>query len=138
MKLGSLLQDKRVLWGGAGLAVAAGLFALYRRSQGGAGGAGDDTEAPRSSSSGQLGGVFPNTDGTNSATWMSQYSESIQRQLAEYQATLQETIDALGQAPPPAGPVTPRTPVPRRTVMWTPPTPSTPAVPAPTGTRRRW
>lgn len=100
MNLAKLIKDKRVIIGGVAIAALLGVYTLYNRTKGGAGVGGDDGESSSSAGSpGQLGGSFPDTTGSNVASWFGQYSESVQRQLDQYRKEQLDAIAALGNVP---------------------------------------
>jgi outer membrane biosynthesis protein TonB len=111
MDVRGLLKDKRVLIGGA-VAVAAGAFVLFKRKH--------DTgsyDSNATESSGRSGGVVSpatmDTTGTDIASWLGNYSGSLQNILTEYGKNLTDALGGLQQIP--AGsesPVIP-TPVPK-------------------------
>lgn len=95
----ALLHDKRVLWGGVAAAAAAGGYALWRRR--GSAGGGSSATSTDASSIAPGGGYagFPNTTGSDIATWAGNYSDALQRQLdsslGAYVGQLQDSISAL-------------------------------------------
>jgi len=118
VNLGQLIKNKKVVYGGIGLAVVLGLYTLYSRTKGGAGVGEDATSS--GGSAGQLNGTFPDTTGSNVASWFGQYSESVQRQLDEYLKQQQDYLESLGQlptSPAPSGSTSPGNRFPR----WDPP-----------------
>lgn len=137
-----LLRNKPALYG-LGAAAALGGFVLYRRMQSGE----TDTGAADESGDGSIGAPgYLNTTGTDVASWLGNYSASLQNQLTEYQRSLQDALDALGNVPTsPVQPVPqwPRQtgkplppgrrsqPRPRRRTPWPIPTPQKPSP-------RRW
>lgn len=103
MNLQALLRDRRVLWGGAAAAAAAGAFVLWRRRQTtGSTTPSGDTGTPAANAGGSVAG-FPDTTGTNIATWLGQYGESLQAQLDEYQREVRDAIAALQTVPTSGG-----------------------------------
>lgn len=99
MKIGQLIKDKRVIYGGLGVAVVLGLVTLYARTKNGAGVAGDEGSGSAAGPGGQLNGQFPDTSGSNVASWFGQYSESVQRQLDQYRQEQLDAIAALRDVP---------------------------------------
>lgn len=100
----ALLRDKRVQIGGVAVAGGAGLYALYRRSHGGAGAgvgtaaaAASDGTAPQGSAAGQ----FPDTSVQNAEDWFSQMSGTVQQELDQYRQDLTTALQGLGETNPP-------------------------------------
>lgn len=116
MNLKQLWSDKRVRYGAIAVTAAAGAAAWWAKRKAAASSGGDagDGAVPAAApvGAGQLGGAFPDTTGSNVAGWFSQYSESVQRQLDEYQRTLNDTLASLHQAQQTTTPVHTRVPLP--------------------------
>lgn len=98
----AMLRDRR-LWLGAGVAAAIGAVVYLRRRSSGGGGA--ESVASR----GATGSPAIDTTGTDIASWLGQYSGSLDRRLVEYGDLLTETLSAIGQ-PRPGGTPDPNAP----------------------------
>jgi hypothetical protein len=109
LNLQALLHNKPVLIG-AGVATVAGLYVLVRRKQT----TGSTSSQPdNSTSGGSTGYTFPNTSGTDIASWLGSQESSIAQQQADFIRQLQDAGVGTGQIPPtpPTGTVTPPAPI---------------------------
>lgn len=104
-----LLKDKR-LWIGGGVAAALGLVVYVRRGAGGSGtpsGADAATGTPVGSAGYVQGGA--DTTGTDIASFLSSYQNSLTGQLGEFSGNLNDTLKAIqegaagGQTTPSVG-----------------------------------
>lgn len=97
----ALLHDRRVWLAGAVAAAGLGAVTFLRRRKTGAG---YDTASPQGTAAGSIG--YPagvDTTGTDVASWLGNYSGSLQRQLDEYGKTLTDSLSAIGQTTRPPG-----------------------------------
>jgi hypothetical protein len=86
LDLKAMLRDKRLL-AGVGVAGALGLYVLYRRK---AGGGSSSTTSGTAGAGGAVG--YPNTSGTDIASWLGNYSQSLQSQLDAFSAQPKSTL----------------------------------------------
>lgn len=101
MNVQALLRNKKVLYGGAGVAAVAG-FALYKRHQaaGGGGNPTTDTAAGGAATPGAyVPGSFPDTSGTDMAGYLGQFGGNLQTQLDDFLAQLAQAQDGTAQIP---------------------------------------
>lgn len=136
MDLKALLNNKKVLAGGVGVAAAAGLGVwYYRKSHGTASGssATSTTDATDAGAvpSGSAAGQFPDTSGTDVANWLGSQEGAFQSEFSDFleqaQSQNEDFLAGLGTAitPPATTPVA-TSPI----VIKAPPvTPAKPAVP---------
>lgn len=96
----ALLHNKYAL---AGLAAAAGLggYVLYSRRKGGSSSTG--TSDTTTTAAGTNGTPTLDTTGTDIASWLGQYSGSLQNQLDEYQRNLTDALAGLKNMPTTGG-----------------------------------
>jgi len=95
----TMLKDKR-LWIGVAVAAAVGAGVLWQRKRDtGSTTVSGETVATSGAAAGGLAGVSGiDTTGTDIASWMSQYSGSLQRQLDEYGTSLSSTMDTYAKS----------------------------------------
>lgn len=86
----ALLHNKAALVG-IGVAGVAGLYVLIKRKQTTGS---TSSDATTSGSAGTTTG-FPDTTGTDLASWLGQYSSSLQSQLDAYQQSLNDVLSGL-------------------------------------------
>lgn len=138
LDLRSLANDKRVQVGGVAAAGGAGLFVWYRKkhsaaatsSSSAASTDGSDSTTPAA----YVPGSFPDTSGTDIASWLGQNEAAFTTELQQYLAGLQNTTPAPPSTPSPT-PTTPQPTLPKPVVApphITPaPAPTTGVTPAP-------
>lgn len=98
MDLKTALKDKRLLYG-VGLAAAAGGAVLWQRSKSGS--SSTSTGGPTSTQPAYVGAGSVDTTGTDVASWLGNYSASLQTQYDQQQQQWaqwgQNLLDTLGQ-----------------------------------------
>lgn len=102
LSLTALSKNKPLLYGGAA-AVGLGLYALYRKKTGAA--SGGTPTANASTAAGTYNGTAGiDTTGTDVASWLGNYSGSLQSQLDAYSQQLTSALQGVSAVTPSAGP----------------------------------
>lgn len=116
-----LLRNKW-MWAGAAGAAGLGLVALLRRKSTTGSTLASDTPA-NAGGVGSVASAYPNTSGTDIASWLGSQEGTLAAQNAEFLRQLKSTLDQLGKVPTSGAPGSPAAPV----------NPSTPRLPTPSG-----
>lgn len=102
MDLKGLLANKKIVWGGVAGAAALGAIAVYRKrgQTSAAAAAGGDSAASGASPSAYVPGSFPDTSGTDIASYLGDYGGQLQTALTDFLAQqAQQEQDFLAKLP---------------------------------------
>ena len=126
MNLQSLTKNKAVLYGGAAVVAGAGLFVVMKlRGSSASSSTGATSSGDAATPGATVAGGFPDTSGTDIASWLGQYSSGFNTQLGDITSELGDIQTQLGNLQPTNGTGTggttpPITTPPSRTILRTP------------------
>lgn len=104
MNLQSLTKNKTVLYGGVAVIAGAGLFVIMKARGSSASSVGAATSSGDTATPGAtVAGGFPDTSGTDIASWLGNYETGLNNQIGDLQSQLGDIQTALGNLQPTSG-----------------------------------